>query len=112
MEPEQIVVCPVCSYQIQPEWFFCPKCGKMIREAPIVISISKQILIYLVSFFLAPFGLGWGFKYIKSKDLKVRMVGIIAIVLTILSIVLMIVWFKSFMDQYAQTLNSLTRPGI
>lgn len=72
-----------------------------------VITVWKQIFIYLVSFFLAPLGLGWGFAYIRSKDLKVRIVGLIAITLTVISVVLLFYSFKSFADQYGKILNNL-----
>jgi len=71
------------------------------------MSISKQILIYLVSFFLAPLGLGWGVKYIRSKDSKVKAIGVVAILLTVLAIIIMFVLFKSVADQYVKTLNNL-----
>ena len=98
--------CEKCKYQIQPEWYFCPNCGKVLKEKPISISIRKQILIYLVSFFLAPLGLGWGIKYIRYKDNKVRLVGLIAILLTIISLGLLILTFKNIMDQYPKLLNN------
>ena len=105
-------MCPICSFQLVPEWYFCPNCGKQLKEAPIVISIPKQILIYAVSFFLAPFGLSWGLKYIKYKDRHVKIVGIISLVLTFLSIIMMLFAFKYTMDQYSKTLNSLTNPNM
>ncbi|OGK08474.1 hypothetical protein A2767_03225 [Candidatus Roizmanbacteria bacterium RIFCSPHIGHO2_01_FULL_35_10] len=96
--------CSQCKYQINPEWFFCPNCGKELRIKP--ISFGRQIFIYTVSFFLAPLGLGWGIKYIRSKDNKVRLVGLIAIVLTLISVVLLIATFKNVMDQYSKLLNN------
>lgn len=104
----QTTACPTCQYQLNPEWYFCPNCGKQLKEKVPVITIGKQITIYLVSFFLAPLGLGWGFKYIRSKDPSVRMVGVAAIVLTAVSIAAIIVTFKSFSDQYARILDSMT----
>lgn len=104
--------CLSCNSEINPEWFYCPNCGKQQREEPIVISLPKQALIYLVSFFLAPFGLGWGLKYIRSADVKVRLVGIISILLTIISIILMIFSFKYFMDEYTKTLNGLMKGQV
>lgn len=104
----EISECSSCKYVLQSAWYFCPNCGKQFKESPLVISIPKQIVIYGVSFFLAPFGLSWGLKYVRSKDRKVKIVGIISIVLTILSVTLLIVSFKYVMDQYAATLNSLT----
>ena len=104
-------ICQVCHSPLQLTWFYCPNCGKNLKEKPIEISLIKQIFIYLVSFFLAPLGLGWGFKYIKSNDEKVRMVGIISILLTVISIVIMIFVFKGVFDQYAKLLNSINSPG-
>ncbi|MBI4008974.1 zinc ribbon domain-containing protein [Candidatus Roizmanbacteria bacterium] len=98
--------CPNCQFNIQPEWYFCPNCGKLLKEKPISISILKQITIYFISFFLAPFGLAWGFKYIRNPDRKVKLIGLVSILLTILSIGLLITIFKNFMDQYAQILNN------
>lgn len=104
----ETLACPSCEAEIQPSWYFCPNCGKQLKEAPIVISIPKQILIYFVSFFFSPLGLGWGLKYIRYKDRRVKIVGIISIVLTIIAIILMIGVFKYFMDQYSTMLNGLT----
>lgn len=104
---ENTLLCPICKYQIQSDWFFCPNCAKELKEKVPEISIGKQILIYSVSFFLTPLGLGWGLKYIRSKDQKVKIVGVISIILTVLSIVLMIGTFKNFIDQYAKMFNNI-----
>lgn len=106
-EMENNIVCPVCHANMNSGWYFCPNCGKELKSAPLNISIGKQIVIYLVSFFLTPLGLGWGLKYVVSKDPKMRMVGIISIALTILSIALLIGISKNFIDQYAKTLNNI-----
>lgn len=71
------------------------------------ISVPKQILIYFVSFFLTPLGLGWGLKYIRSNDRKTRIIGIISIALTIISILVLIQISKNFIDQYSKILNNL-----
>jgi len=99
--------CPVCQFKIQSDWFFCPNCAKELKEKVSVISIPKQILIYFVSFFLSPLGLGWGLKYVRFKDKKIKTIGIFSIVLTVLSIILMISAFKNFIDQYAKLLNNI-----
>lgn len=104
--------CPACNFEINPEWYFCPNCGKQLREAPITITIPKQILIYFVSFFLAPLGLGWGLKYIRHSDPRIRTIGIISIILTVFSIILMISSFKYFMDEYSKTLNGLMKGEV
>lgn len=104
---ENNLFCPACQFKTQSDWFFCPNCAKELKEKIPVISIPKQILIYCVSFFLSPLGLGWGLKYVRYKDGKTKLIGIISIVLTILSIILMIDAFKGFIDQYAKILNNL-----
>lgn len=100
-------LCPTCKFKTQSDWFFCPNCARVLKEKVPEISISKQALIYFVSFFLTPLGLGWGLKYIRSTDQKIKTIGIISIVLTVLSIILMIFVFKGFIDQYAKLLNNI-----
>ncbi|MEK7177978.1 MAG: zinc ribbon domain-containing protein [Patescibacteria group bacterium] len=104
---DNTLLCPVCQYKTQADWFFCPNCAHELKEKVPIISISKQILIYAVSFFLSPLGLGWGLKYVRSTDHKIKTIGIISIVLTILSITLMIIASKNFIDQYAKILNNI-----
>lgn len=104
---DKIISCPACQFQIQNDWFFCPNCAKELKEKVPVISVSKQILIYSVSFFLSPLGLGWGLKYIRYKDPKIKSIGIISIVLTVVSIILMTMAAKGFIDQYAKLLNTI-----
>jgi hypothetical protein len=107
MEP----ICPICHNPLQPTWYFCPNCGKNLKEKPFSISILKQIFIYSVSFFLTPLGLTWGIKYVRSPDPKVRTVGIISIFFTVISLVLMIIVFKNFIDQYSKILNNISGSG-
>lgn len=83
-------VCPNCKAQIKDTDYFCPNCGKKIKDAPIVMTTGKKISIYLLSVLLPPLGLWPGVRYIRQKDQKVKTVGIIAIVLTILSTVVTI----------------------
>lgn len=69
--------------------------------------MGKQTFIYLFSFFLAPFGLGYAFKYLKQSDPEARRIGIIVIILTVLSIALMIWLTSAFANWEAQLLNTL-----
>jgi hypothetical protein len=101
------LLCPTCQFKIQSDWFYCPNCAKRLKEKVLITSIPKQILIYFVSFFLSPLGLGWGLKYIRFQDKKIKTIGIISIILTVLSIVLMSLVFKNFIDQYSKIFNNL-----
>ena len=104
---EASTACNVCKQPIQVNWNFCPNCGNTLRIKPLPTSVLKQLLIYAVSFFLPPFGLGYAFKYLRQDDRKSRIIGIISIILTILSIVMVEITFKAFMDYYSKILNSI-----
>ena len=104
---ENNISCAFCHFATQPDWYICPNCGKPFKEKAPDISVFKQVYIYGISFFLAPLGLVWGLNYIRANDKKARMVGLISIALTVLSIILIIVVFKKFIDQYANILNNI-----
>jgi hypothetical protein len=46
------------------------------------------------------------FKYLKQNDKKAKMVGIVSIILTVLSLVIAVWSVKAFMDYYSNILNS------
>jgi hypothetical protein len=95
-----------------PTWAYCPNCGYALRGKVLSTSIGKQITLYLISFFLPPFGLIQGLKYFKEKDSKLRMIGVVSIILTIVAIILGILAFKMTLDFYSRLLNSFTYPPI
>ena len=99
--------CPACNAAVTPEVNFCSQCGKQIKEPPFSISILKQVLVYFVSFFLAPFGLGYAFKYLRLSDKRAKRLGIVAILLTILGIATVVITASSFMDSIYGPLDSL-----
>lgn len=108
MEPEIKNQCPKCKAEVSPEAYFCPNCGQVLRAKPADTGIPKQILIYLVSFFLAPFGLGYVFTYLKQPDRKSKTIGMVALALTILAIGSTIFLAKGFLDFEYGMINSLT----
>lgn len=109
MEPS---ICSVCKQPIQISWNFCPNCGNTLRVRPLSTSIGKQLVIYAVSFFLPPFGLGYAIKYIRQEDTKTKVVGIISIVLTILSVGLVVMTLKGVIYYYTKLLNSFDLGNI
>ena len=94
-------LCPKCKFQLSPANYFCPNCGQKIKEPPVSTTIGKQMGIYLLSFFLPPLGLWPGIKYFRQKGSKAQIIGVVAILLTLLSIIIS-VWLM------AQTYNSIT----
>lgn len=90
--------CKYCNFVVFSNYYFCPNCGKKLHEPPLSTGISKQIGIYALSFLLPPLGLLPAFKYMKQSDLKAKTVGIIALLLTIISIVLTIQIVSGFIN--------------
>ena len=84
---ETLLQCPTCHAPLRADYYFCYNCGKSIKSAPPSTSLSKQILLYLGSVLLPPMGIFWGWKYLRHNDPKSRMIGIIAVVLTVVSLI-------------------------
>lgn len=104
--------CPFCQAFVKPDDYFCPTCSKKLREKPLSSSILKQISIYLISFFLPPLGLWPGFKYLRQNDQKLKAIGGIAILLTLISLVvsalLAVNVINSVNDQVNKQLQNMT----
>jgi len=96
MEPQ--TTCKYCGFPLSDNFFFCPNCGKKIKEPPVDMGIVKQIGIYALSFLLPPLGLLPAFKYLRQKEPKAKIVGVIVIILTIVSIVLTIQFAFSILN--------------
>jgi hypothetical protein len=84
------LLCPVCHEPVRPEFYFCPNCGKNLKEKPLSTSLSAQISIYFFSIITPPMcflTIKWwhGVKYMKADNPKAKEIGLIAIVLLALS---------------------------
>ena len=101
------MACPTCGVVIPTSASFCPNCGTKLKEPGVSTSIGKQALIYIVSFFLAPLGLGYAFKYLRQKDPKAKQIGMISVALTVAGIAAAIWISKAVMDSFYGSLNSL-----
>jgi len=107
--PATQTLCPFCSSTIDSSAFFCPTCGKNVKEKPLSTGIWTQIGLYLVSVLLPPLFIGWTIKYLKSTDAKTKQIGMISLVLTIVALVTAI-WFsiaftKNITTEVNQQLN-------
>ncbi len=103
--------CPKCNAGASEEAYFCYNCGQVIKPRPENTSVSRQILIYLISFFLAPFGLVFAFKYLSQPDKKSKTIGIISIILTVVSIGGVLLLGKVFIDQQYDDVMRLMNTG-
>lgn len=106
------IICPFCKNIVPADSYFCPQCGKEIKRKPSSTSIGKQILVYFISFFLPPFGLGYAWKYIRHGDKKSKIIGIIAIVLTIASIIISLWMMEQILKPIQDQMNELNNLGF
>jgi len=107
VEPEPIIfTCKYCAYPISKESFYCPHCGKKLREKPASLGILSLLLLFVLSTFLPPLGLGMTIRYIKAEDKTAKIVGWISLVLTISAIFITILLAKSMFEDLNQQINS------
>lgn len=99
-------VCPFCQAQLTDKSLYCSSCGRRVREKILPASLVFQLGIYLLSFFLPPLGLWPGFKYLKQINSKLRIIGVIAILLTFISIVISVILLFHLMNYVNQQVNS------
>lgn len=93
--------CPECKNKIDDKVFFCPICGKKIKEKPVVMDFWHLLWLFILSLFLPPLNMGLTMKYIKSPDEKAKRLGWIS--LTIMTVALLIgFWIAA---RWAQNLN-------
>lgn len=103
--------CPKCHVAVKPTDYFCYNCGNNLKPAPPSISITGQLVLYTKSVLIPPFGILWAVKYLRHDNSKSKIVGIVAIILTLTSLIISSIMFKNFVDnvnnQVNQQLNSL-----
>lgn len=99
------VTCPSCHITVRSTDFFCFNCGKNLKEKPPSLSAESQIMLYLGSVFLPPMGVIWGLKYLRRPDQKSRIVGWVAVALTVVCILLYTKWIFSVMDSVNKEMN-------
>jgi len=98
-------ICPSCKNVVDLTYNFCPTCGRKLKNAPIFVSLTKEVWIYCVSLFLPPFGLRWA-KYMGQSDPRIKRIGALAIILTVLSTAVTILLAISITNSLTTTLNN------
>ncbi len=104
--------CLKCRAEVSEAAYFCSNCGQSLKSRPEETSIQKQILVYFVSFFLSPFGLGYAFKYLKQSDKKSKTIGAISLILTVVAIMAVIYIGKAFLEKEYSTINLISNGGL
>ena len=100
-------VCKYCKNPIMETFYFCPNCGKKLKEPPFKFSWGKTIAIVLESVLLPPLGLFPGFRYLRMKEAGAKTLGAIAIILTIVSSVLATIYFMNFINNLSKTYSDI-----
>jgi hypothetical protein len=112
MDTPTDMVCSSCRASVPPPANFCPNCGKPLRTIPPATSVSMQIIVYLISFFIAPFGLWYAWKYLKQDDEKSKIIGVVTIALTIAAVAVAIWTTAELFNSVRQFWNSLSGLGL
>lgn len=99
--------CKFCKSPIQESFYFCPNCGKKIKEPPFKFSLGKSITIIIVALLFPPFGLIPGIKYFLKDDKRAQFVGMITIAVTIIAIGLMFVVTMRIANYYKDTYSQI-----
>jgi len=102
---DQVLTCPICRNSIDLTDFFCRACGAPLKEKPLSISLFKQLSLYALSVLLPPFGLIPAIKYLRQEDSKAKQVGIIAVVLTLVSLIVSIMLLFNLLNTYSQAIT-------
>lgn len=106
------LICKRCKQPVQESFYFCPNCGKKIKEPPPSTSIPSQLVVYLVSLFLTPLGLIYAYKYFRHGGTKERYIAITAVVLTCLTIYIQYIFISTAWENVSQTLKAINTSSI
>lgn len=99
------IQCPYCKNNITETDYFCPNCGKKLKNKPLATDLLKQLSIYLISFLLPPFGLWPAVKYLRQPDSKAKNIGLAALVITVISLVISIYISARFINVFNANIN-------
>ncbi len=99
------LTCPSCRALVSEDMVFCPACGITLRTNPKETSLSRQIIMYTISVLLPPFGFWYGWKFIRQSGKKEKIIGWIAISLTIISIIINVWVMVGYLEQFKQSLG-------
>lgn len=97
--------CKQCKLAILDSYYFCPNCGKKLKEPPFKFSWGKTIAIIIGAILVPPFGLIPGIKYLFKDDVKAQIIGVITIVLTFIITGVLIIYSINLFKQVTQQIN-------
>ncbi len=102
MEP----TCPRCHTQVRTTDYFCYNCGKNLHPAPLQTDAMTLVGFFLKVVLLPPMGILWGLQYFCQNDDRSKIVGIAAMVVTVVEIILVVQWMISILNGVSGQINS------
>lgn len=96
--------CPDCHFKLNGNEYFCPNCGKKLKDKTLSTTLTKQLQVYVLSFFLAPLGFWWTYKYLKQTDKTSKIVGLACFIITTMALV---IGYKLIVDSLATITNQI-----
>lgn len=109
MDESQQASCKYCYASISGYFYFCPNCGRMLREKT---TISRQIVVYFVSLFAPPFGLIYAWRFLRQEGSKSKIIGVVALVLTMISIAAVFWIFAGLIKSVNEQINALNSGSL
>jgi hypothetical protein len=82
------IPCPNCRNPIDGMVFYCPICGKKIKEPPVGTGFWSLLGLFAISILLPPLNIPLSFKYIRAVDPKAKMSGWVSIGLMVVSLII------------------------
>ncbi len=98
---DEIIYCPFCRQPVKTTDYFCSNCGKKLKSKPLSTSLSTQIFLYIKTLLLPPFGLIWGYRYLRQPDTQSKLIGLFTIIVTIVETV----WLTQITINAINTIN-------
>jgi hypothetical protein len=103
--------CRQCQNPITENVYFCPNCGKKIKEPPFKLKWGNVFGILFASILLPPLGIFPGLRYLRYKELSAKILGLSAIILTLLFTFIMFYVFIGFFNNMNKTYNTIYNMG-
>ncbi len=102
---DEIISCPRCHQTIKSTDYFCFNCGQKIHEPPLSTSLQSQTILYIKTILLPPLGILWGFRYLRQSDTNSKIVGLLAIIFTVVVIIVATQLTMALVNTATQQIN-------
>lgn len=104
---EKELVCKKCQNPIAASFFFCPYCGKKLRQLPLSTSIGRQIWYYFLAIFFPYFTVAPSISYLRQSDNNSKATGIVLLLLTAVSLLINVYYVWVTAQYFNEQLNGL-----